>query len=454
MNSSRSSSAFAPSRLKSRPAESDKRLRVKILVEPSAHHLQNMGDVAMLTVAVGRLRRLWPEATIGVLANDPDRLRALLPGVVFVPAAGRRLWLDDPLISARLHGALPRPIAGGLRELERRLRTSSPRIAAATIRRRRRLKDLGTGELDAFLKWVTGADLVVVVGAGLLTDAFATAALTVLELLESAAKRGAGTAMMGQGVGPLTGPSLTAAARRVLPSVGLICLREQRAGRPILRDLGVSEDRMVTTGDDAIELAFAARPQERQGSALGLSLRVARYSEVDEQHVSTVGSVIRRVGYRYGAELVPLPISNYFNERDAEVIAAAIGATDGRAEPPETPMSVIERIHRCRVVVTGSYHAAVFALAQGIPAVGLAGSEYYVDKFLGLADQFDGHSWTVMLEDPDLDANLEKAMTEAWSSADQLAPKLVAAAERQLQCAEVAMDRLRSLVGHVPAGTP
>ena len=35
------------------------------------------------------------------------------------------------------------------------------------------------------------------------------------------------------------------------------------------------------------------------------------------------------------------------------------------------------------VEVTGSYHAGVFALAQGIPVVGLLQSAYYEQKFIG-----------------------------------------------------------------------
>jgi polysaccharide pyruvyl transferase WcaK-like protein len=418
---------------------------VKILVEPSAHHLLNMGDVAMLTVTVRRLRRLWPDALIGVLANDPDRLAAHCPGLVHVPAAGRRLWLDEPILGASVHRALPAQLALRLREAEGRARRNLPRVVAATVRARRRLKRQETAEFETFLEWATSADLVVVVGAGLLTDAFVPAAITVLELLETAAARGAATAMMAQGVGPLSDPALRAAARRVLPTVGLICLREERSGRPILRSLGVPEDAVVTTGDDAVELSYEARPNELRGFGLGLSLRVARYSEAGEREISTVGSVLRRISHQYGAELVPVPISSYWNERDGEVIARAVGSLTGDPESPETPLGVIKRIQRCRVVVTGSYHAAVFALAQGIPAIGLAGSAYYVDKFLGLADQFDGHCSVVMLNDEGLPEQLEQAVAEAWSTAEELAPKLIAAAERQLRSAALAMERLREL---------
>jgi polysaccharide pyruvyl transferase WcaK-like protein len=417
---------------------------MKILVEPSAHHFLNMGDVAMLTVTVRRLQRLWPDASIGVIANDQDRLNRHCPRVQYVPAAGRRLWYDEPYFGARTHRMLPGPLARRLCKAERLIRRRRPRAAAALVRARRRLKGEATVELDTFLQWLLSADMVIVVGAGLLTDAFAPAAQTVLELLEAAGDRGALTAMMGQGIGPLTDPDLQEFGRRVLPSVGLICLREERVGRPILRSLGVAEERVFTTGDDAIELAFEARRQDVRRSGLGLSLRVARYSEVDERQITAVGGVLRRLGSSFNAQLVPVPISFYWNERDADVIAGALGDT-GERDLPETPTAVIERIQSCRVIVTGSYHAGVFALAQGIPAVGLASSTYYVDKFMGLADQFDGHCSVVMLDEKGFEERLEDAVTRAWMAADDLGPKLIAAADRQLQSAEFAIRRLHDL---------
>jgi len=380
-----------------------------------------------------------------VIANDPARLERHCPGVQYVPAAGRRLWFDEPYFGARTHQMLPAPLAARLRGAERLVRRRRPGVAATLVKARRRLKREDVLEFEAFLGWAESADVVVVVGAGLLTDSFASAAATVLELLEAAGKRGAATAMMGQGVGPLTDPALQAAGRRVLPSLGLICLREERAGRPILRSLGVPEDRVFTTGDDAIELAFEARRQDPKGLGLGVSLRAARYSEVDEKQLTAIGQILQRVAGSLGAELVSVPISSYWNERDAEVIARALGDTNGDPAPPDTPSAVIERIQHCRVVVTGSYHAGVFSLAQGIPAVGLAGSAYYVGKFEGLADQFDGHCSVVTLNEEGFEERLRDAVLQAWDSANRLAPELIGAAERQLRSAGEAMQVLAEL---------
>ena len=52
-------------------------------------------------------------------------------------------------------------------------------------------------------------------------------------------------------------------------------------------------------------------------------------------------------------------------------------AGDGSPSRASTIDDVLTAIADCRVVVTGSYHAAVFALSMGVPAVGLAASRYY-----------------------------------------------------------------------------
>jgi colanic acid/amylovoran biosynthesis protein len=93
---------------------------------------------------------------------------------------------------------------------------------------------------------------------------------------------------------------------------------------------------------------------------------------------------------------------------------------------------VIKQITRCRIVVTGAYHAAVFALSQGIPVVGLAKSPYVVQKFLGLADQFGTGCQLVFLDGSDLYQALLAAMEKTWMCADELRSSLQEAALRQI----------------------
>lgn len=407
-----------------------------------------MGDLAMLAIAVERLRTLWPEARIGVIADDADLLARHFETVTAVPSAGRRLWLEDPYLGLRLHERLPQAIARRLRAGEHDLRRRRPGLVRTAIRARRGLRGRGTADLDDFLEWVTDSDLVVVSGAGALTDPFAPYATTVLDLLDAVTAKATPAAMFGQGIGPLTDPALLERCRVVLPRVDLIALREDRAGRPILRSVGVADERITTTGDDAVELAFRARAEPPGGLGLGVSLRVARYANFDGRALRFVEEALRRAAAAFAAPLVPVPISHQPNEQDADVIARLLPESD--ALPPgglSAPLAVIEQVRRCRVVVTGSYHAAVFALAQGIPAVGLAASEYYVDKFLGLADQFGGGCLLVTADEPaSLEQRLMLAIEQMWESADDLAPRLLEAAARQVDQGHAAYRRLPGLL--------
>ena len=89
-----------------------------------------------------------------------------------------------------------------------------------------------------------------------------------------------------------------------------------------------------------------------------------------------------------------------------------------------TPEDLAAAVAQCRAVITGSYHAALFSLAAGVPAVCLTKSPYYDAKFGGLAALFPGACRTVSLGGPEAAARLEAAVREAW----QLPPAARAAA--------------------------
>jgi polysaccharide pyruvyl transferase WcaK-like protein len=112
----------------------------------------------------------------------------------------------------------------------------------------------------------------------------------------------------------------------------------------------------------------------------------------------------------------------------------------------DTPLKVINQIRRCRVIVTGSYHAGVFALSMGVPVVGVAKSQYYIDKFLGLADQFGVGCHVVFFRSSGYQEDLAHAIQRAWGSAEQTRPQLLAAAARQVQLSRAAYRRAFELV--------
>lgn len=385
---------------------------MRIFVEPSSYHRHNRGDAMMLEVALERLRSFWPDASVTVHTSDAGGLTAAT-----LDPSGSHGWSADAFL--------------GLPRLLRPLRRHRPRamasIARAALIAKRRDPSLVRRYLDA----VRSADLVFVAGAGSLTDAFLPHALIVLETLELAAEAGAVTAMAGQGLGPMS-DRLRRRAAEVLPRVDFIALREGVAGSPLLRSMGVDPSRVVVTGDDAITRAWAARPPHL-GTALGVNLRQAPYAGVGDELVDAVGAAIRA----HGAELVPLPIA----EDDLTTLRRMLGGTgaDDRAD-------LLSRIARCRVVVTGSYHAAVLALSMGIPAVTVAASDYYADKFRGLAGQFGAACRIELATDSGFDARLRAAIDDAWQTAETTREPLLQAAAEQIARSEAAYRQIAALV--------
>jgi polysaccharide pyruvyl transferase WcaK-like protein len=420
-----------------------------ILVEPSEYAYLNIGDTAMLQVAVARLSALFPHAAIHVFTHDPRGLAFYCPDAIPLTTRGRQIWLQDGYLFDRLYQLLPRSyLTEQLREVERGLRRRWPSLGKLLIRSKMKLRGTSSQDMNEYLEVISKADLVVVSGMGGITDAFPEYAFGVLDTLGLAIQRGIPTAMFGQGIGPIQDPKLKARANAVLPYVDLIALREDRAGRPLLESLGVSSDRVLTTGDDAIEIAYQSR-SEQLGNGLGVNLRAASYSSVDQCLIERTRPVLQNVARKHKVPMIPIPISWGMGEADAVTIQQLTIGYDNvfdTGQPVDTQTKVIEQIRRCRVVVTGSYHAAVFALAQGIPAVGLAKSDYYVDKFVGLAELFDAGCEVIFLTDTQFPTKLELAIDRMWQSVEQLRPQLLAAAARQIQLSRAAYQRVQELV--------
>lgn len=279
-----------------------------------------------------------------------------------------------------------------------------------------------------------------------MTDAFLPHPLMILDRLELGARRGSVTAMVGQGIGPVEDHRLSDRMRRVLPMVDLIGVREPRKSAALLQSLGVAGERVRMTGDDAIELAYASGSSRASEAANGLAvnLRVSAYSGVTSADAQAIADRLRDHAARHGARLEPVPISLYPGESDVATLRSMLG--DAGDVALVTPLQAIERIGRCRVAVTGSYHAAVFALAQGIPAVGNASSRYYADKFGGLAALFPEGCGVVALDEPGAHDRLAEAVERAWERSPRVRPALLTAAREQVAASRSACESIAELV--------
>jgi hypothetical protein len=205
----------------------------------------------------------------------------------------------------------------------------------------------------------------------------------------------------------------------------------------------VAGERVLVTGDDAIELAYAAR-SESLGSDVGVCLRIATYTPLRPSAHQAVGRVVRRESARHGARLVPVIISEHPSEDRAGTLPLLRGATKAARPLPRyvDPTQVAERVAGCRIVVTGAYHLAVFALSQGIPVVGMTSSRYYDDKFLGLADMFGVGLTLVRLDDDALEHELVAGISTSWDQAPSIREELRARALTQIDACHDAFDRI------------
>ena len=237
---------------------------------------------------------------------------------------------------------------------------------------------------DDFRNLIVETDVVGVVFAGAFSDFFADHALGLLYTLELAAALDKPTIVLSAGFERVTDPRLVARAKEVFPKVTWIGCREGAEGPSLLREWGVPQSRIVITGDAALPGAHR-NSRSQMGNNIGLSLRLSQYSGLDEDFPPKLEQPFLRLAEAYGAKLVPIPIS-LEGPSDLRVLERFCGS------PLEfdsfSPTSLAAAISSCRVVVTGTYHAAVFALGQGIPVVALAESLHYRTKMGGLQAMF------------------------------------------------------------------
>jgi colanic acid/amylovoran biosynthesis protein len=407
-----------------------------------------MGDVAMLQVAIQRLRGLWPSARIHVLTDAPEALAVHCPGAAPLSNSGRREWFSDRALLGEWHRRAPAPVGAAASAAARRLRRGWPAGLEGLLRAKARLRRRDDGARRGFLRSMEQADLYLVSGAITLTDKAASLATVVLDTMAMALSQGVPAAMMSQGIGSMREPELLAKARSILPRAGLVAVREAVFGPVRLEALGVRRDRITVTGDDAVALALEPAIEER-ARAIGVNLRLGRSSDVASEIVPVVREVVQAAAARRSVPLLPLPIAFHAASDDPATLRELLSGTDeasGGGSHLETTGALLEQTGRCRIVVAGAYHAAVFALAQGVPVVALAYNEDYFEKFRGLADQFSAGCRIVSLTEASLARDLAAAIDAAWEDADRVRRALREAARRQARASAAAYARLPELV--------
>ena len=403
---------------------------MRILVDQGCYELLNMGDVAMLQACVQRLSRQWPDAEIMIIAHPGTELGTYCPGARSAGrTSGQRL--------AQIFPERYRPIWQSI----------VPYVAGLVPRTPPRPADPRTA-----VQAVYAADLVVAAGGGYITDTWRWHATGVLGVLALAQRLGKPTAMLGQGLGPVTQRVLRAQASWVFPKLAVLGLREGRMGPDLAVSLGARPDAVTLTGDDALELVTCS-PVD--GPALGVNMRMAGYAGVDSAVARAVGDVVLSAAAAYRAPVVALPVSRLGADGDLGAIQDMVGRGDPRVEVVlrdlPSPRDLIAAAAGCRAIVTGSYHAAVFSLAQGVPAVCVTNSSYYDAKFSGLQALFPHACFITALDEPDFAGRLHSAIDEAWQLPAAQRSVTSGAAGDLRDAGRAAYARLRDVVDGRPA---
>jgi polysaccharide pyruvyl transferase WcaK-like protein len=394
---------------------------VRILVDQSGYALLNIGDIAMLQACVRRLRTLWPNADIQVFAQSPTRLRRFCPGTSEIAPT---------ILGRRCSSILPK---SSQLAAEQMWKTAIPLLA----RPNRSSSIGGNSARPRLLEAVRRADLVVSSGGGFVNDVFWWHGAGVLSVLAMAQRLGKPTAMFGQGIGPLTHPLLSRLASRTMPRLMVIGLREGLTSVPVLQTHRVGQERIQVTGDDGLVLA-TRETRPRTGTGIGLNVRVASYSGIAPGVGRRVIDVVRREACRRDVPSVALPVEHNTAASDLQALG------DREIADIQTPEELANRVARCRVVVTGSYHAAVFGLAAGIPAICISNSAYYDSKFAGLAALFPG-GCQIVRHGPALERDLINAIARAWETSEASRDDIHAAALAQVAKADRLYERFKSL---------
>jgi len=388
----------------------------RVLVVPGSYVFDNVGDVVMAQVAVARLREALPGADLRLYAasqelldaNDLADTRAVSDRPWFVWSAAVERWRRRAPGGALL--ALPDEHPRRFLRLARLGRLVSDPAAAA-----------------AFLDEVAQADLVVLPGQGAMRDGSDRRTLRYATLALVARAFAVPVVAVGQGIGPLDDPRLADRIGVALRTFHGLGVRDPGPSAETVAGLGIDPARWRVTGDDAIEAVVGRGALPAPDDRIGVSLRNNRAAAVPADLPAAVGRSIgaSRPGAR--VELVSMmekaarggvSDSAFLAGVDPGAASAVVGH-EARADV------ALDALASCRVVISGTYHAAVFAQSLGIPVICLAATPYYVQKLQGVLAQFGDVGGTLLdPNDPAFERDLAAAIDRWWDGSDEVGEQL------------------------------
>lgn len=369
-----------------------------LLVGPGG--VANLGDDAITVGAVARARRAFgPDAAIDVVTDGQPR-QAL---------GGGARWLA-PLDMA-LHGLDPQ--AGG--DLPSVLADAPERVGVGRGRWR---------PLDP-----TAYDAAVVVGYGL-SSRWAEGTIVPRALLARwLHAAGVPVALSGQGYVIDDADSDLLAA--LVAGAATVGCRDQASADRAAGLPGVDPERVAVTGDDALGLAPATDLALPAGPYLAVTVRRAGYvGDPADDPALRWARAADALATERGWDVLGVALNNQPPEPEVATLATLRATTPLRArwhvvECGADPGNLVAALAGAEAAAVQSYHAALFALTAGVPAVLGAASSYYEAKAGGLA-ALAGVPDALAVTDPATMATSLDAVAAALADGAGLAPATAA----------------------------
>ena len=413
------------------------------MLDYGGYALANLGDTAMLQVAIKRLQEHLPDAEILVFTNFEEKLQNYCPGTIAISPTTREKWLSAKLAPIPLR-IMPKPLRNPIRKFERTFKLRAPVIANLIMRITSRLVYGKESEGQAFFERIRAVDIVLASGGGYITDSFPSHAKNVLSTLLIAQRMGIPTAMFGQGIGPLKNQEVIALAKKTFPNLKVLGVREGLESAEIAKEFGVPDERIWVTGDDAIEIAINSIDHTIERNCIGVNIRLASYAGNLDLELTRIGKAIEQIASCEKTPIIPIPIHIGDSFRDLRAVTNMCPINELEIENARniiTPEALAQQIARCRIVITGSYHAAVFALAQSIPVVAIVGSDYYKVKFQGLANQFEIGCKIVSIDSVNFIESLRNSIVKTLAFPEEGKANLIEKAKEQVELSRTAWKR-------------
>lgn len=425
---------------------------MKVIVENSGYNLLNLGDIAMLYVTVTRIGELWPESEIWVITESEDNLKRLFPqqGVSALLATDKAAWVSEFNLIGGFRRLFPQKGQSWLIKQERTFRIKYPDVALGRLRKRFPETNGLYDKAKSFVEHIKTADLVIASGGGYITDYFQRHGISVLGTLKLAQIFGIPTVMLGQGLGPIESNVLKKMVKATFQSLDLLSLREPIDSLKVAKGIGnIADNKVFVTGDDAIELAYTEKP-DVMGSNIGLNIRIADYSGISKEMLLGLKGVIQVFAETKDSKFENVPISFTKKNSDSQAIVTLFELGDEQAFPVDAldvlPKAIIRQAGKCRIVITASYHAAVFALSQGVQVIALIATPYYVSKFAGLSAMFPDGIIMIALYEKDGFTVMKKALNISWDRAVDNRERLIKSAEEQIEKGKAQYSKLKRIV--------